>query len=334
MKPKQVIKSIQKGQKAKYKTQMRFFLSLAIVFAAIFAIGAILDPDSAFFCIPGLGGTTLASMMAIGSVEDVSDKYTSGSNIAYQVYLIDIKQIDSTKPFPKPNTNRQISTLPMLDGQYMQYFEAHDFPTYLGSGEKGDITTTGTNTFSIIMAGNRDQLLNYIEEHTGGKFIILFKEIESTQWEILGSYERPVKLKSFENKNDKDGRYVTFNFERNSINQYYHYVGSIITIPPAAHTAGAASLTIKPGQSRYTIPNGASATYAINAVSGLTASDKGRTITLVGTGTDKAATVTDGTAFVLEDGATWTAKTGSTISFTVMDPTTLIEVRGSRVETA
>lgn len=302
------------------------------VFAILFIIGAILDHESAAFCMTGFGGVSTASMMAIGSVGDVSDKYTFGSNITYQVYLIDINQLDKSRAFPKPNAGRQISTLPMLDGEYMQYFESHDFPTYVGSGEKGDISSSGTNTFTIIMGGIRDKLLTFAEDHVGGKFIILFKEIESTQWEILGSDERPIILKSFEAKNDKDGRYVTYTFERSSVNQYNHYTGNIIVSPPAAHVAGATELAIKLGQDVYSIPNGSAATYALATVSGITASDKGRIITLKGAGTDKAATISDNTTFILEDGTTWTAKAGSSITFKVFDSSTLIEV--SRVQTA
>ena len=36
----------------------------------------------------------------------------------------------------------------------------------------------------------------------------------------------------------------------------------------------------------------------------------------------------------MEDGATWTAKAGSQISFRVLDPTTLVEIQGSRIQTA
>ena len=73
---------------------------------------------------------------------------------------------------------------------------------------------------------------------------------------------------------------------------------------------------------------------AITTVSGLTATDKGRYITREGTGTDKAATSADGNSVVLEDGATWTAKAGSSITFMVLDASTLVEVSGSRVQTA
>ena len=147
------------------------------------------------------------------------------------------------------------------------------------------------------------------------------------QWYILGNYDRPMVLSSFESKNDKDGRYVTYTFTRTSIDQYYKYTGDIVRAPAAAHTADATALAIKSTNNRYTIPDGSEGTYAISTVSG-------RYITLEGTGTDKAATIADGNSFVLEDGATWTAKAGSSITFMVLDASTLVEVSGSRVQTA
>ena len=314
--------------------QVKLFLSLALLFAIVFVVGMFLDPDHSMFCMTGFSGTSLASMMAIGNVEDVSDKNTHGSNIAYKIYLIDVHQINPDVKFPRANANREVATLPMLPGEYMKYFEAHDIPTYVGNGEKGDITTSGTNQFVAIMGGMRDQLLNFIEEHAGGKFVILFKEIGEDQWYILGEYDRPMVLKSYEAKNDKDGRYITFTFERTSVTQYYKYVGDIVKAPAEVHTAGTKDLAVKSTSNSYEIPNGAAATYAIETVSGLTNNDKGRHITLTGTGTDKAATIADGATFILEDGVTWTAKAGSSITFRILDPATLIEVSGSRIQTA
>ena len=272
--------------------------------------------------------------MAIGSIDDVADKEVAGESIAYKVWLIETKQLDGSRSFPIPNASREVSSLPMLDGEYMHYFEAHDIPTYTSSGEKGDLTISSTNTLTIIMGGVRDQLLKFIEEKAGCKFLIIFQECESNNRFILGNPCKPMVLKSFNLKNDKENRSVTFTFENKSIKQYHKYVGDIIVKDAVTITAGATALATQPGVNTYKIPNGSSATYALATVSGLTASDKGRTITLVGTGSDKAATVADNTSFVLEDGATWTAKAGSQISFRVLDSTTLVEIQGSRVQTA
>lgn len=333
MKARKISDPFRKGNRAARKMQVRFYLSLMTLLALVFVADMLLNPGSVFGAA-GFSGTTLAALMAIGDVDDVSDRKTHGSNIAYKVYLIDIDQVNPDVPFPLPNANREISTVPMKDGQYMKYFIAHDIPTFTATGEKGDITTTGENNFVVIMGGMRDQLLDFIEQHAGGKFIILFKEVGETQWYILGNYDRPMVLSSFEAKNDKDGRYITFTFKRTSIDQYYKYVGDIIRVPAATHAADATELTVKPANNRYEIPDGTAATYAIATVGGLTANDKGRYITLEGSGTDKAATIAESSAFILIDGTTWTAKAGSSITFQVLDASTLIEVEGSRVQTA
>lgn len=323
-----------KGYQAERKLQVRFFLSLMTLIAIVLVIGAIIDPDSASFCMTGFGGTSLASMMVIGDIGDVSDRQTHGSNIAYKAYLVEHSQINPDIKFPKKNANREVGTVPMKNGQYMKFMEAHDIPTYNGTGEKGDITTSGENNFVIIMGGMRDQLLDFIEEHAGGKFVIIFKEVGEDQWYIIGDYDRPMILQSFDAKNDKDGRYVTFTFKRTSIDQYSKYTGDIVRAPATAHTSGQKTIAIVSTSNRYEILNGAAATYVIDSISGVTSNDKGRYITLEGTGTDNAATIADGTAFVLEDGATWTARAGSTITFRIMDTTTLVEVPGTRIQTA
>lgn len=320
--------------KARRVLQLKFFLCLMLLFASVSTISAITSPDDAKVSIEIVVGTTMASMMAIGSIDDVADKEVAGESIAYKVWLIETKQLDGSRSFPIPNASREVSSLPMLDGEYMHYFEAHDIPTYTSSGEKGDLTISSTNTLTIIMGGVRDQLLKFIEEKAGCKFLIIFQECESNNRFILGNPCKPMVLKSFNLKNDKENRSVTFTFENKSIKQYHKYVGDIIVKDAVTITAGATALATQPGVNTYKIPNGSSATYALTTVSGLTASDKGRTITLVGTGSDKAATVADNTSFVLEDGATWTAKAGSQISFRVLDSTTLVEIQGSRVQTA
>ena len=274
----------------------------------------------------------LTSIAAIIPIADVSDRETSGNEIGYEVFLLLRSQVDNTVAFPKPNANRQVSTIPLKSGEYFAKFEAHTIPTFMSNGEKGDVTTTGTNTLTMIMGGMRAALLNFIEQHAGDKFVVVFKEKSSGAYYIVGSYDDPMVLGSYEAKNDADGRYVTFTFTRNSIYQYYNYTGSI-TQQEATNLVAAATTLALGSASEYNVPDGSAATYAIAAISGLSANDKGRHITLYGKGTTKSATIADGSAFVLEDGATWTAKAGSRITFLVMDASTLVEVQGSRVQT-
>ena len=228
------------------------------------------------------------------------------------------------------STSREVAAVPLKTGEIPHYFEAHDIPTFTGTTEKGDITTTGENSFVIIMGGARVPLYNFIEEYSGGKFILFFKHVKKKEWYILGELERPVILANTETKDDKDGRYTTFTFKRSSVDLPLVYTGNPAVTAAGTVAADATTIAVTPEANSYTIANGTSAAAAIATVSGLTKADKGRYITLLGAGTDKPATIADGATFILEDGATWTAKTGASITLRVFDTTTLIEV--SRTE--
>ena len=330
-KARKISNPFRKGNMYANKRMHQMLFCIATVFAILFIIGMFMDPSDGF-AMGGLG-LNVASMMVIGDIKDVSDRQTHGANIAYEVCLVSVDQLDMTKPFPKPNGSREVGQIPMASGEKMLYYYAHDIPTFSGTGEKGDITTSGTNTFTIIMGGMRDQVLNFQEEFAGGKFIILFREIGDEQWYIIGSKDRPMIFSSFENKNDKDGRYATWTFTRTSIDQYYKYKGAMSRTEKGKHPADNTTLTMKVGVNEYTIPNGGSNTYVLVKVGGISATDKGRIITLYGEGTNNAATITENTVFILEDAKTWTAKAGSRITFQVFDENTLVEVQGSRVQT-
>lgn len=303
---------------------------VAILFVAIALIAGATDQvDANIFSSGGF----FASMMVIGSIGDVTDQETTGDSISGYVYLIETNQIRRDVPFPKPNASRELSSIPMKAGQYMQYFEAHGHPSFMNKTDKGDITVTSENTFSMVMGGFRDKIADFVEQKSGGKFVIIYKDIDSGQLFVIGSIDRPVVLKGSETKIDKDSRSASFTFSNTALQLPVKYTGAIVEAPAAAHTQGATALSVPASNNQISIPNGTSATYAIATVSGLSANDKGRCITLLGEGAANAATIADNTAFVLEDGATWTARAGSRITFRVLDPATLVEVPGSRVQT-
>lgn len=311
---------------ANRQTRNMFMVVFAVV-GLVLLIGAFVDHSVLSF---GSSGLSLASMAILGHIDDVSDRDTHGSDISYIVYLVSLDQIDRTKEFPQPNANREVAPIHLKSGEIPHYFEAHDIPTFTGTTEKGDITTTGENNFVLIMGGARTELYNFIEEYSGGKFILFFKHIKKKEWFILGELERPIILANTETKDDKDGRYTTLTFKRSSVDLPLVYTGNPAITSATAIAADATDIAITVGSNTYTIPNGTSAAAAIATVSGLSKADKGRYITLIGAGSDKAATIADGATFVLEEGATWTAKTGATITFRILDTTTLIEV--SRTE--
>lgn len=318
----------------KRKLILTMFLLILGLFAGTAMANAAFDMTLLPDALKVSGTTAFAGSLAlIGNIEDSSDRDSAGGQIAYQVWLISLDQIDQTRPWPEPNANREVGTIPMLLGQVMHFFEAHDIPTDDSKGEKGDFTTTTTNTFVIQMSGNRDQLLNFIEEYAGRKFVLIYRECESDNYYILGSFWKPMVLKSFERANNKEKRGITFTFENITWRQPNKYIGGIIRSEPVQLAAGTDTLAIVVNNGQYVLPNGTAAATPVTKLSGLTANDKGRTITITGTGSDKPATIEDGAAFVLEGGATWTAKSGSAITFRVLDPNRLVEVSGTRVQT-
>lgn len=293
------------------------------IFGLVLFVSAILDHSLLQL---GGAGISIASMAVLGHIDDVSDRDTHGSDISYIVYLIALDQIDRTKEFPQPNVNREVAPISLKPGEIPHYFEAHDIPTFTGTTEKGDITTTGENQFVLVMGGARARLYNFIEEYSGGKFILLFKHIKKKEWFILGELERPIILSNTETKDDKEGRYTTLTFKRSSVDLPLIYTGNPAVTAATTVPAGATDIAITAASNTYMIPNGTSAAASIATVSGLSKADKGRYITLIGAGSDKSATIADGSTFVLEEGATWTAKTGASITFRILDTTTLIEI--------
>lgn len=280
--------------------------------------------------------TTLVAaggMVMIGNIEDSSDRDAAGEQISYEVFLISTDQIDKSKPFPKPNMNREIGDLPLKAGERMYSFECHIAPTDDGKGEKGDFNSTFSGTIVLAMSGNRDQLMDFCEQFTGKKFIIIYQDSETGNYFIAGDILKPMTLKSFERANNKEKRGVTMTFENSSYRQPHKYVGVIVRTEPITLAAGAAILAIVSGNDAYIAPNGTDAATPITSVSGLTVNDKGRTITVRGEGSDKAATIEDGAVFVLEGGVTWTGKSGSALTLRVLDTSRLVEVGGTRIQT-
>ena len=329
MNAKQLKYSQKKVFKAIQNTKLRMFLVLMLIVAVPATIEAITNFDNAKDAVAVVGGVSMASMLAIGNIESVSDNEVAGEALSYRVWLIHENQVERDVIWFNPNENREVGNIPMKPGERAHFFMAHDIPELTSSGERGDLTISATNTFVIIMGGVRQQLLNFVEKFAGGKFFIIFEECGSPDRYIVGRPCRPMVLKNFNVRNNKEARAVTFTFENRTITQYHKYTGTLAGATSATFPLGVSTLTIQPEHSEYIIPNGAD---DITAIAGMTANDIGRYITLTGKGDDKAATMSNSGSVVLKDGKTWVAKEGAQITLQCYDSGTLIE--SSRIETA
>ena len=147
---------------------------MRLLFACIFALVGLcflLDFLMGTQCITSLSGSGIstAAIVGLASIDDVNDRQTSGSAIEYEVFLAEVHQFASTfnlKPEIGSGGQRGTTGKPVVaDSQNPIRMVAHDIPTLATTIEKGDITTTGTSTFIMVLGNtNRDEVANFIEE--------------------------------------------------------------------------------------------------------------------------------------------------------------------------
>jgi len=312
---------------------MVVIISLIIAVVGLFITVTAIDSGASFLESIGIvgSGMTYSIMAAVGNINRVTDKDTSGAQIASRLWLIALDQIDDAVPFPRPNANGEVGTIPLKTGEYMHYFEAIDDSLEdKSSGSKGDITTAVTNLFSFVMGGYRLALQKFMEEHAGDRFVIIYQMASDSQYYITGNNLKPMVFKTFERTNNKESRSVSFSFENSSFEQPKKYTGAIVKEAPAVLAANATNIAFT-GASQYTTgANTAPATIA--TISGLAAADEGRVVEILGSGGANPTNIESIAAIVLKNDETWIGNAGSRLTLKVLDSETLVEV--SRVQTA
>jgi len=306
-----------------------------LIFMGITTAFSMNDPHSTSLAvkIAGGGGITLMSMAVIGNIEDDSDYNSQANQWAYEIFLIETSQIDPNVPFPAPNASREVADITLLEGEVPHRFVSHTRPTYSGTGELNDYTIDPNKEIQIVMANAfRAKVLDFVEQKSGGKFILFFRKIETTERYIVGSLDNPLRFQSYEVKGDNDASVAICKFGHKAIRQYFKYVGALSSEAADVIAADATNLSVTDND-RYQLTNNTGA-KVIATVSGIAPADYGRTITIYGSGGNFASTIADGAVFNLIDGVTWTANNGSKISFRILDSGSLYEVSGSRVQTA
>ena len=325
---------------------MNSLLRRLLFFSLILAVSLVILPqlfagsinwDYVAVSLTGIGtGYTYMTMAIIGDVGEISDKYSAANQINMRVYLLALDQVDQDETFPSPNADRELGTIPALSGQYWHYFDAiPDSPDEIATATKGEIITEFSNTFSFITAGNREKHLDFIEEYSGKGFIIVYQIGEDLTRYIVGSVYKPMILQISDRKGGgKEGRYITFTFQNKHWRQPLIYVGSLVRQAAETVDADATELPVTSAE-QYQLSDGSVSSVTIATVSGIGSNDYGRVIELLAPSpASHAPDIEDNTVFVMIDGETWTANPGSRISFKIIDDSTLLEVAGTRVQTA
>jgi hypothetical protein len=311
---------------------LRFIFIVSLLFIIPSAVFALNDSNGAARTI-GLTGapTMLFAMAAIGNIEQPSGRDTASNQIGTRLWLIAREQLDSTVAFPTPNANRELADITLIAGEYFHYFDGvENSIKYTGTGEQGDISPTFGKTIPVIIKYS-DAALNFVEEYIGKGFILVWQITEESTKEIVGNFNKPIKLQKFEVKEDSDGKYVSLEFGNTHWRQPLKYVGNIVTAAATVVSADATALAIGTN-GNYQLTNNTSAKVLIT-ISGVASADYGRYITILApAAVTFQTTIADNAVYILRDGTTWTGRPGSRIVFQILDSATLVEV--SRVQTA
>lgn len=277
----------------------------------------------------GLGGgaVTLCSMSIIGNIKRVTDTHSTGGQIWARIYLATIDQLDEKFAFPMENASGEVGQVHLLDGEFFHYFEAvHNTPDDKSALAKGDITSATTNTFGFTVAGDLAKIRKFCKEHAGDSFIIIYYIIESKEWRILGTKWKPMVLQSADRSNNKDSRSCAMTFQNIDLQQSSIYTGTIPEQDATVLAADATTIPFTSAQNQYKTNSANSAATVITLFSGLTSSDEGRIVEIIGGGGTNPSTIAETSGFILKSGETWTGAAGKSIRFRVLDASTLVEV--------
>ena len=272
----------------------------------------------------------MASMGSIGNLKAVEEYRTAGSQLSFKVWLINIDQIDQNMPYPSPNINREITTIPLRHGERMHSFTAIDdtLKEYT-RGERGELTTEMNNSLELVMGGDDIKLYDFIEQYSGGRFIIIYQNSCTNERYIAGSGLRPMILRSTVRNRDKDMTAVTFRFENIAFTLPKIYVGAIVNQDPVNVPVDSIVLNIERGKEQYLIPNNTSFKILIG-VTGVTKDMYGKHIEILGDSESYPTKIISGNEFVLVEDKPWYSSPGQRIIFRIHDENTLVEVIGTR----
>lgn len=99
---KQNFHRAQLAQARKHKLLLTMLIVVVAALALPLIATAIMASSGEQLMFLDSGATMVASMAIIGSIEDTSDKDAAGKQIAYQVWLVALDQIDKSVAFLKP----------------------------------------------------------------------------------------------------------------------------------------------------------------------------------------------------------------------------------------
>lgn len=162
--------------------------------------------------------------------------------------------------------------------------------------------------------GDADAIEEFITNWTNRDIGVIVENCSTSKKKQLGTPCAALQMAvASEDSNEANKSTFTLRSKNKSPYRAANYQGSI-TLADVTDTvaADATSIDLTEGEGRYQLTTGSVAAVEITTATNAT---NGMTFTLLGSGGDNPSTVPDGNDFLLANGATWTALSGSTITF-------------------
>jgi hypothetical protein len=319
------IKKLAYSRKIVDLANMKRFKTLAFILSALLVVIAVsmyICGDITIIASAKLlaGGVSYATIVGFGTIAgDPANELKVGKQVKNKLYFIEASQYDDNQTFP--TGNRSIGNIPLLSGQYWNTIEAVlDTPELSWKGTKGDLASTITNTAKFVLGGMGDDVFTLLEKGIGKGFYVVYEVCSTGEKWITGNGCKPAILKEFDGGSDKDKTGTTVTFECECGKMWVKYEGTTPTQAAATVAADATTITMT-SNPQYQLTNGTSTAANITAFTGVTDSDIGRIVTLLGSGGTHPSTIDTGDSFIV--GSTWTALSGKQISFKVYKDTSV-----------
>jgi hypothetical protein len=245
-----------------------------------------------------------------------TDGRLKASNIKYRLYFALLSEIDVDN-FPKA-VSATISSNVLLPGKKHHVLDAK-INTVNPTGAAGESQGNIALTLSPQIEGFSKEALDFIYKLNGERIIVFWEDCKSNKYFIAGSPCSGGLLVSVSSLGKmEDGFYgaVLEMVGGECPEPFYFYEGPIVLDSPALIPANAATFALTDNY-QYQLSDNTAAT-ALTDITGVTDSEVGRIIELIGGGVNFPTTIAPTAEFILKNGVAWTGTQGSKITFQIV----------------
>jgi len=232
--------------------------------------------------------------------------------------LITFFDFDDVQLFPPRNGNGIVITDNILlkDGAYMIQVYASTQSISITSETEGDEDARGIIQQLVFShPGSDDTIEEFLTNWMNRDVGVIVENCSTNRKRLLGTPCAPLVLEvASEDSNAKNDSTLTLKSKNKSAYRPANYKGTLtfdeaFQVPPDS-----TSISLSSGQGRYQLSDNSDATV----ITACNAATDGLVFTLIGSGGSNPAVIASGNAFILRNGAAWSAIAGAEITFTAI----------------